>query len=152
MGLRPIGGARPIAAPLSGGGGHGGGGHHGGGRGRGWGGPGWWGGGPWYGEYGPIVLVADSGCPTTYAPVMGTDGTIYQNACVANARGVGVLRAMPGQARPYGMSGVEEDLGFSVSIDDQDQTQGAKLGFWVGVAVGSIAPVLLASLLRPLIR
>jgi hypothetical protein len=92
------------------------------------------------------VLVQDSGCPTTIAPVLGTDGTVYQNACVAQARGVGVLKSLPvssmGKTPMKGMDGI------TFTYDDQDVTPGVKLGFWIGVAAGALGTSILRSIFR----
>src|SRR5690242_9529800 len=78
-----------LAAPH--GGGHHGGGHHGGGHPRHGGGRrGRWGRGGWQ-DYSII-----GACPDVYAPVLGTDGVVYQNACLADMAGVGVVKTIAG--------------------------------------------------------
>ena len=75
-------------------GGHGGGGHHGGGGGWGRGAPlpyvvGYpeWG----YTDIEPLVVER---CPQVYAPVLGSDGRVYSNACYAQMRGVSIVRSV----------------------------------------------------------
>jgi hypothetical protein len=85
-----------------GGGGGGGHHHHGGGGGGGWGFPGWRGGGPWYPYYDPgvqLFTIDDrepstqvAACPKQRRPVLASDGLVYDNACLARAAGVKVVR------------------------------------------------------------
>lgn len=85
-----------------GGGGHHGHHHHrGGGGGRRWRG----GGGGYWPGYAYDNYVMPFQCPAVYAPVIGTDGRLYDNACYANASGVAVShRLPPGSQQLYGAS------------------------------------------------
>ena len=81
--------------------------------------------------------MGDDGCPSTWAPVIGSDGVIYQNACVAQQHGVKAMKAVVAK-QAVGMDG------FSVSVNDQDVTP----GFWLGVAAGVLGTSLLRSIFR----
>jgi hypothetical protein len=89
-----------MARHALGGGGHHGG-HHGGGgwRGGGWG-PGY--GGPWYDPGVQLFTIDDRESPTTQVaacpkqrqPVLASDGLVYDNAGLARAAGVRVVKVV----------------------------------------------------------
>jgi hypothetical protein len=46
-------------------------------------------------------------CPPHYAPVLATDGRVYDNPCLARMAGANVVRAVPQQA-PTRLAGLGE--------------------------------------------
>ena len=148
---------------LSGGGG---GGHHGGHHGGGFRGgfPGWYGGGPWWGYDRPLdVFVVDDSdrapqpgaCPRVKMPVLASDGLVYDNACLARAAGVKVVRQVASGKTPmkgWGMGGLNSPRsgppgplsGFAVTVNDQDVTP----GFLLGVAAGVIGTGILRAIFK----
>lgn len=130
--------------PLSGGGGHHGGHHGGGGRIP----PFVYGGGyPWWGGPSEVFLVDDgptqvAACPPAKVPVLASDGLVYDNACLARAAGVKVVRqvaAAPGKALGAWSATIQSD-----GAMDAD----AKKAFWGGVIAGVLGGALARAILR----
>ncbi len=126
--------------PLSGGGG---GHHHGGGRIP----PFIYGGGPWWGGPSDVFLVDQdpvtnvAACPSTKVPVLASDGLVYDNACLARAAGVKVVRQVA--ARPGAMGA------WSASVQsDGTMDVDAKKAFWGGVVAGLIGGALARWILK----
>lgn len=132
----------------------GGGGHHHGGGGRRYPGP-WIGGAPWWGYgYDPgvqLFTIDDrepatnlAACPKSRQPVLASDGLVYDNACLARAAGVKVVK-MIGKT-PMKMSGMGA---WSASIQsDGEISADTKQAFWGGVVAGALGLTLARLVLR----
>jgi hypothetical protein len=124
--------ATPYGPQALSGGGH----HHGGGR-----IPPFVYGGPWYNPGVQLFTVDDplpppSACPKVRQPVLASDGLVYDNACLARAAGVKVVRAVaqPPAGPLKGFGAWSASIQSDGSLSSLDVT--TKRAFWAGFAAG----------------